>query len=64
MYISFETTKDFLKYYMEQYGLPFIADNGEEKPIGFIFQQSGGYDTQGLRQVKDEAEMYLISGKA
>ena len=63
MYTSFETTKEMLDYYVSQNGLPFIADDSNEKPIGFIFQQSGGYDTQGLRQVKDEAEMYLIAAK-
>ncbi len=60
MFVSFETTKEMLAYYVSQNGLPFIADSLDGKPVGFIFQQPGGYDVSDLRRVQGEDEMLAI----
>lgn len=60
MYVSFNST--ILDYYAEQYGLPFIAENLDGQPMGFIFAQPGGYATFALVPVHSVEEMHQIAG--
>jgi len=47
MFTALDTT--MLEYYVENHGLPYVAENLEGKPIGFIFQD-GEVETAGLRR--------------
>ena len=61
MFVSL--TSNMLEYYVDQMGLPYVAPNLEDEPIGFIFQQAGGYDVSDLVRCTSVEEMYQIAAK-
>ncbi len=62
MFILVNQTEEYLMFCVQQYGLPFVAYGLEDRIVGFIFAQYGGYDVTGMRQVGSIGEMLEIAG--
>ena len=61
MYVSFEAGRDWLLYYAEQHGLPFIATDSESRPLAFIFETMTGCDVRGLVQIESIEGMLEVA---
>ena len=59
MFVALNST--LLDYYVDEYGLPYIAQNLNGEAIGFLFATPGGYGVIGMKRVESIEQMHTIA---